>query len=286
MKASVPTEAVNVYNNALNFSNDGDFMTALIEYRKAIKIYPRFIEAYNNIGEIYSRQGNRNLAITTYLQALDIERNYRVLLNLGVEYYNNREYRTALNFFEESLAKNENFNEGNFYTGITYFNLEDYKSAEKYFSRVVQSDKKHLKANYLLAYIYYEWKDYARTLQCLDCIKDIADDKAFLNKYYGFCYYHLGMFDKAVKYLQTALESSPKYAQFKNYLKKVTYENKLKEIGDVKKKIAEMEDKMMKQKPTLREYTHLSMLYIFQGEYKKAETLLTSYKKEMQGKSQ
>jgi len=35
-----------------------------------------------------------------------------------------------------------------------------------------------------------------------------------------------------------------------------------------------MEEKMMDSKPSLREYTHLSMLYIFKGEYQKAESLL------------
>jgi tetratricopeptide (TPR) repeat protein len=176
----------------------------------------------------------------------------------------------------ESLARKSDFLEGNFYTGMAHFNLKDLVKAEKSFARVIGIDKKHLKAHYLLSYIYYEWKEYPRALACLDNIRDIADDQTFINKYYGFCYYHMGQYDKAVSHLTVALESDPKYVKFKDYLKGLTYQNKVKEIGDLDRKIREMEAKMMKSKPTLNEYTHLSMLYIFKGEYKKAENLLTS----------
>lgn len=241
-------------------------------------MYPGFIEAYNNMGEIYSRLGRRDNAISTYMRALDIDRNHKVLLNIGVEYYNNFDYKTAMKFFKESTAKAPNFIEGNFYMGMACFNLKNYALAEKSFSRVVGIDRRHVKANYLLSYIYYEWKDYKKTLACLDNIKDIADDKQFVNKYYGFCYYHLGDFNRAIEFLTVAMESSPQYAKFKVYLKSLTVENKLKEIGDLDHKIREMEDKMMKEAPTLREYSHLSMLYMFKGEYKKAEKLLLSVK--------
>ena len=277
--SAVPTKAVTVYNSALALSNRGDYNTALDEYNKAIQIFPDFIEAYNNIGEIYSRMGDSSQAISIYRKALDIERNHKLLLNLGVEYYNSRDYETALEYFKESLKKKRDFLEGNFYSGMAFFNLKNLKKAEKFFVKVIKIDKRHLKANYLLSYIYYEWKDYDRAIVCLDNIRDIADDKVFLNKYYGFCYYHLGKYEEAVEYLKVALEESPQYAKFRDYLDNLTYENKKKEIGDVDKRITEIEKKMMNQKPSLQEYTHLGMLYIFKGEYKKAEHLLKSAKK-------
>lgn len=279
INVAVPTEVVAIYNKALDLSNKGDLDSAIKEYRKAITMFPSFIEAYNNIGEIYSRMGNRDLAISSYKEALNIKRNYRVLLNLGVEYYNNNDHKTAIKYFFESLSLKSDFLEGNFYSGMAFFNMKDYANAEKYFSNVIRLDNRHVKTNYLLAFIYYEWKKYYDTLRCLDNIKDFADDKVFLNKYYGFCYYHLGRFDDALKYLSTALELNPKYDKYKDYLKGLTYESKMKEIGDIDKKIQEMEKTIMKDRPSLSEYTHLSMLYIFKGEYKKAENLLLKAQK-------
>ena len=279
--SAVPVEVLNIYNKALDYSTRGDLNTALNEYKRALDIYPNFIEAYNNIGEIYSRTGKNQMAISVYEQALRIDRNYRLLLNLGVEYYNHMDYKTALNYFLESLSRKPDFLEGNFYSGMASFNLKDQRTAENYFKTVVQLDKRHLKSNYLLSYIYYDWKDYHKTIQHLNNIKDVADDKVFLNKYFGFCYYHLGQYNDALSYLTIAVKSSPNYLKFKDYLEKLTFENKIKEIGDIDSKIKEMEKMMMDKKPQLSEMTRLSLLYTYKGEYKKAEDMLSSYKKQM-----
>jgi len=281
---SVPTEVITIYNEALQDSNRGNFDKALIGYYKAIEIYPDFIEAYNNIGEIYSQLGDKDQAISSYTKALTISRDHRVLLNIGVEYYNSKNFSAALKYFQESTIKKIDFVEGNFYTAMVYYNMENFIEAEKFFLKVLSSDKNHLKTNYLLSTIYYERKDYKKAIKCLDNIKDITDDKTFLNKYYGFCYYYLGDYKKAVKFLKTALESKPEYKKFKTYLKSLTYENKLKEIGDVDSAIKELEEQILGNKSLANEVTKLSMLYIFKGENKKAEKLLLKTKKNMKKK--
>ncbi|HOF13345.1 MAG TPA: tetratricopeptide repeat protein [Spirochaetota bacterium] len=279
MKAiGIPTEAASIYNKALALSNMGNYDLAIEQYMRAVEVFPQFIEAYNNIGELYSRMGNSEKAIQVYSKALSIKKNHKVLLNLGVEYYNAADYTIALQYFNESLLLKKDFLEGNFYTGMTYFNLKNYVSAKKYFEATVAIDAHHLKANYLLAYILYEDKEYLKVIECLKRIEHIADDLMFINRYYGFCYYHLGDYKKAVKFLSAALTNSPKYAQFKAYLESLTYENKLKEIGDIDATIQALERKIMAEKPNLSEYTRLSMLYIFKGQYKKAEDLLVGVK--------
>ena len=278
MNTSVPREAVSVYNQALEFTNRGDFQNAVDEYRKAIDLFPSFVEAYNNIGEAYSQMGMREQAISSYMDALKIEKNSRVLLNLGVEHYNNNNYKKALKFFKESTEIDSEFLEGQFYTGLINYNEMNLVEAEKHFSKVIQIDSQHLKANYMLSYIYYEWKDYNKVITCLDRINDSADDRLFINRYYGFCYYYLGDYAKAIDHLTSALEAKPEYKKFKKYLKGLTYEKKLKEIGNVKKAIEALENEIMNREPEVKDATKLSMLYIFNGENKKAEELILSIK--------
>jgi tetratricopeptide (TPR) repeat protein len=277
----MPTEAITIYNRALERTNNGDLQTAIAEYQKAVMMFPNFIEAYNNMGEIYSLMGKRDLAISTYNKALDIDRNHKILLNLGVEYYNSGIFKTALTYFLDSLTQKPDFHEGNYYTGLTHYNLKNFNEAERYLRNVVGVDRKHIKANYMLSYIYYESKDYKAVVECLDSIQDIADDKSFINRYYGFCCFHIGRYADAVKYLKDAVSLHPEYAKFKNYLESLTYENKVKEIGDIDNAIRNLENLMMKEPLNMKEITRLSMLYVFKGENRKAEKIITDYKDNM-----
>ncbi len=279
--ATVPKEAINVYNQALKHANHGQMDMALEEYRKAIEIHPKFIEAYNNMGEVYSRMGKRDLAIESYLAALKIEKNCRVLLNLGVEHYNQKNFKKSLQYFKESAALSPDFVEGNFYSGLVYYTDKNFKEAEPYLRKVIQLDQAHLKANYLLSHIYYEWKEYEKTIACLDSIRDIADDKSFIHRYYGFCHYYLGNYELAVDHLTNALKSKPEYKKFRDYISGISYEKRRKEIGDIDKAIREMEEKMMNGESRITEATELSMLYIFNGQNQKAEKLLLTMKQKI-----
>jgi len=281
---SMPAEAITIYNRALERTNNGDLLTAISEYQEAVKMYPHFIEAYNNMGEIYAMMGKRELAISTYNRALDIEKNYKVLLNLGVEYYNIGAYKIALSYFLDSLMQKSDFHEGNYYTGLAYYNLKSYNEAEKYLRKVIKTDRKHIKANYMLSYIYYEKKEYGPAIECLDSIRDIADDKSFINRYYGFCCFHLGRYNEAVKYLSDAIALHPEYEKFKNYIASLTYENKVKEVGDVDAAINDLENLMMKEPLNMKDITRLSMLYVFKGENQKAEQIITEYKENIVSK--
>jgi tetratricopeptide (TPR) repeat protein len=281
INSSVPREAVLIYNSALEMSRKGDLEEALNEYRRAIGAHPKFMAAYNNIGEIYAQMGESDKAVASYLEALKCGKDHRILLNLGVEHFNKNDQSQALKYFTESLSLEPSFIEGNFYAGLVHYNQENHKKAEKYFLKVIKADARHLKANYLLSHIYYERKEYLKAMECLDRIKETADDRAFLNRYYGFCCFYLGRYDEAVSHLTSALESMPEYAGLKKYLDKLTYENKMKEIGDLEKAISELENEIAARDPGIIDLTKLSMLYIFKGEYERAETLIQSYKKKL-----
>ena len=278
---SVPSEAVLIYNNALELTSRGEFSTALTEYQKAIDRHPTFIEAYNNIGEIYTRMGKTTQAIAAYNRALQIDRNHRVLLNIGVEYYNNSQFDRSLEFFIESLRYKNDFMEGNLYAAMVYHRFRNYIEAEKYLLKVTAQDRNHIKANYILSHIYYEWKEYRKAIACLDCIKDTADNREFINRYYGFCYYFLEDYTNAVKYLGMAMESNPAFARFREYVSSLTYENRMKEIGDIDRAIRELEEKMMSQDRNIQELKKLGILYIYKGRSQEAEDLFLSVKEKM-----
>lgn len=276
---SIPKEAISIYNNAFEIAASGNILLAIEQYKKAIELCPNFIEARNNMGELYSQLGDSNRAIETYQDALKFSGNHKLFFNLGLEFYKAERYDEALGYFLEAVSKENDFAEANYYAGLIFYTRENYTSAEYHLSAVVRSDPKHLKTNYMLSYIYYINKQYGKAVECLDRIKDIADDTLFINKYYGFCHYHLGNYALSIEYLTTVLESRPEYAKFRDYLKGLTYENKIQEIGgDINNAIKDMETKMTEMEQSLSEASRLSMLYIFKGENHKAEKMLLKYK--------
>jgi tetratricopeptide (TPR) repeat protein len=55
-----------------------DLSRAITHYRAALDARPDFSEAYNNLGNVFLRQGNRTLAIEQYAKALELRPNYAI----------------------------------------------------------------------------------------------------------------------------------------------------------------------------------------------------------------
>jgi tetratricopeptide (TPR) repeat protein len=278
---SIPVEAVSVYNNAQLFTEKGDLAAALAEYKRATEMHPQFIEAFNNIGQIHAQMGNKDLAIDAYTRALNINKDPKVLLNVGVEYFNSGELNAALQYFLESVNLSDDLLEAHFYAGLTHYELKNFHNAKPHLINVTYMNVNHYRANFILAGLHYDSKEYKEAIECIDRIALIHHDKVFIEKFYGFCHYYLGNYGKAIDCLTTALTSHSKYSEFKEYLEKLTYENKIKEFDDIDKTVKELEKSMKKGKKDLPSVSRLSMLYIFKGENKKAEKLLLDYKKKL-----
>ena len=276
----VPKDAVNAYNNGCELAARGDLSGAIEEYRRAIRIYPEFIKARGNIGELYSQLGDSSKAIAAYQDALNFSRDYDLLFKMGFEHYKAGRTGDAFRYFAESIREYPDFRDANYYAGLILYKDKKYSEAEICLSRVLKSEPSNFKTNFMLSYIYYENKQYYKVIECLDRMKENSiDDDTFLCKYYGFCYYYTGNYKMAADYLTIVLEAQPEYERFKDYLNSLTYENRIQEIGDLDDAIKDLEEKLMEESiKSIGEASELSMLYIFKGESKKAEDMLLEYK--------
>jgi len=55
---------------------EGDWEGAVAQYREAIRINPRYANAYDNLGAVLARQGKTREAVEQYRQALALDRNH------------------------------------------------------------------------------------------------------------------------------------------------------------------------------------------------------------------
>jgi len=75
----------------------GDYSQAILEYNITLKYKPTFLEAYNNLGVIYEKINNLNLAEQAFKKAIQI--NYRLIelhINLGIILIKQENYTAAL----------------------------------------------------------------------------------------------------------------------------------------------------------------------------------------------
>jgi tetratricopeptide (TPR) repeat protein len=114
------TEATNNAPNASSISNlileghallnASKFDEALISYDKALKLYPRSVEALNGKGVILNQLGKYEEAITWFDKALEINPRFaNALDNKGITLSNLGKYEDAITWFDKALEINPDF---------------------------------------------------------------------------------------------------------------------------------------------------------------------------------
>jgi len=74
--AQVDPQALLHYNNGLNYYNANDFDSAIVEFTRAIDIYPEYAEAYLERGNCYDNKDDAQTALGDYLRAGQYDSRY------------------------------------------------------------------------------------------------------------------------------------------------------------------------------------------------------------------
>src|SRR6476620_1714629 len=97
-------KAADTYNRGLELHNAGNLDAALAEYEKAIALYPKYIDAYNNRANIKLSRGDFEGAVDDYTKASEIApKSHLGYYNRGVVYADHGDYDLAIADFTRSL---------------------------------------------------------------------------------------------------------------------------------------------------------------------------------------
>ncbi|MCC5666058.1 tetratricopeptide repeat protein [Nostoc sp. CHAB 5784] len=92
------------FYSGICFYNNSNFTQAIADYKKAIELKPDFVEAYNNLGNAYTKQGDYNQAFTDYNKAINLNPNLAEAYNgRGIVYRNQGKYTQALVDFNKAI---------------------------------------------------------------------------------------------------------------------------------------------------------------------------------------
>ena len=135
------TDADKVLERGNNFYNNSQFDSALMYYRRALELKPRFKEAYYNIALIYSSQSDYTNAIVTMEKCLQSYPDYGEGLQLmGTCYSRQEQNDKALPFFERAYATGMRNAELSHYLGYLHDLKNNVSQAIMFYKEAIQQD--------------------------------------------------------------------------------------------------------------------------------------------------
>lgn len=95
------------YDRGVLFLEKSQYDLALLEFNKALKIYPLSVQIYNARGIMYSRKSHFDLAIADFTKAIKIKPDYaQTYYNRGITYAISGQFEHAYLDFNECLGLN------------------------------------------------------------------------------------------------------------------------------------------------------------------------------------
>lgn len=102
---NVPKAAGKEFDHATRDMGNQDWKRAAVHLKKAIAVYPKFVDAYNNLGAAYRRLGDVLQARQAWQKAIELDQKFApALLNLGRLAIGERKYTDAEGLLSRASA--------------------------------------------------------------------------------------------------------------------------------------------------------------------------------------
>jgi len=231
-------------------------------YEEVLRLLNRYYINYQRelsylYGLCYLRLNMNRIALDYfYITLSDHENNYEVLNNIGVAYFNENDYVSAMKYFHLSFISNTDYYiaQSNYNTayenwrsesenesiramipftekptiysslGWIYYYFGDFHNAIYYFSKAIEEDVRYQLAYIALAYIYHEGNNFETALNYLLEAEKINENNPDLYNNMGILYFHLDDYVKSENSFKKAISLNNKFAEPHNNLGFLFYE--------------------------------------------------------------
>ncbi|MFN2510511.1 MAG: tetratricopeptide repeat protein [Pyrinomonadaceae bacterium] len=153
---NVPQKARAYYDKGLEKAKNGDHAGAIEQLKLAIKEYPSFPLAFNELGVQYLKLNQLENADEAFQGALKIAPDaFAALINRGIANVMMKRYGEAVPILRKALKKNDQSAVGHYFLGQALANLGLFEDAEKELLASLELGKEEMKeAHRILAIIY------------------------------------------------------------------------------------------------------------------------------------
>ncbi len=168
--SDVPPPAMELFKKAGGMSKAGDYKGAVEQLELAIKEYPNFTYAYNQLGIQYLRLNDLVNAGESFRSALKIKADaFEPMVNLGVTLYRLKDFAGAETVLREVMRIDDKSAEGHYFLGEALAYQGKFDEAEKELANSVRlGGDKMSEAHRTLAIIYGSRGDKKRQIAELE----------------------------------------------------------------------------------------------------------------------
>src|SRR2546428_387394 len=139
---------------------------AVVSYRQATEVDPRYALAWNNVGVILAQQSGTEDAIEAFRKALQLSSQFvGARLNLALLLTHLRRFQLALEAYRQVLAEQPSSAPGWNGVGLVLVELKRFPDARNAFVRAVEADPQNAGAHYNLSFTLSNLGDYDGALR-------------------------------------------------------------------------------------------------------------------------
>jgi Tfp pilus assembly protein PilF len=135
----------------------GDFKGAEKAYQSALKLHAELSDVHNNLGVLYSEMGLKEKAFAEFTKVIR-DPSYptleKALYNMGSLYYREQNYELAMMYYRRSVEKKPKFAMGYRGMGEVHVALEEPELAAEQFAKALENDPNDVPSLYELARIH------------------------------------------------------------------------------------------------------------------------------------
>jgi tetratricopeptide (TPR) repeat protein len=176
-KDKIPDTARGAYMKGVQLHREGSLEQALVEYGKALRIYPNYVQALGDLGTIFILFNHPESALTFLRRAHDLDScNVVINLNIAIALTEQEDYSGAVKVFKNILSTNPRLGLAQYYLAKVYYSQKKYEAAEEYIRQAIVNDPHLLEASLLMINISLQEKKYDQAREALLHVRRAMDN--------------------------------------------------------------------------------------------------------------
>lgn len=117
------------YEDGMDYFGEKDYENAILKFKKALKLDPKFVYAWDNLGVTYRKTEQFDKAIDAYKNSLKINPKGKMpLLNLAITYSVMKDLKKSEEYYKKYIKIYQNDPEGYYGLGLIQYAGEDYEN--------------------------------------------------------------------------------------------------------------------------------------------------------------